>query len=588
VSLQAFFDNFALLEDAPNGVAKLREFILQLAVEGKLVRQDSHDEPAHVLLDAIKANQLRLVIEKAMKVIEVQPLTAVRSFPFSLPNGWQWIRLGSISQKLGAGSTPLGGRNVYQDGGVKFLRSQNVWNDGLKLDGVAHISETIHQDMNGTQVEAGDILLNITGASIGRSSIVPEDLGDANVSQHVSIVRLVNKQLRFFIHLCLISPYIQNSIMQTQVGISREGLSMKNLKDFVLPVPPIEEQKRIVARVGELMRLCDELEARQQVRRESRVRLNNATLAPLNKAASLAPEEFEQASVRLSDNFTALYDSAETVGKLRSTILELAVQGKLVPQDSHDEPASVLLKAIREERDRLIQEKRIKQDKPVPPLTKAEVLFTLPEGWEWSKLDSLCYLITDGTHYTPTYIPSGVPFLSVKDVSGGRIDFSKTRFISPREHEELSKRCKPEFQDILFTKVGTTGIARVVDVKTEFSIFVSLALLKFSKDYLSPYFLELLLNSPLVKNQSERDTQGVGNKNLVLKYIKNFAVPVPPLEEQKRIVAKVNQLMKLCDELEAKLCQAEADSEKLMSAAVQHVLASINEASTGTLAGASA
>src|SRR6266480_4482291 len=163
MSLQTFFNNFALLVDAPNGVAKLRDLILQLAVEGKLVRQDSHDESAHVLLDKIKANRLRLVREKDMKVIEVQPLTAVRSFPFSLPNGWQWIRLGSISQKLGAGSTPLGGRNVYQDDGVKFLRSQNVWNDGLKLDGVAHISEKIHQDMNGTQVESGDILLNITG-----------------------------------------------------------------------------------------------------------------------------------------------------------------------------------------------------------------------------------------------------------------------------------------------------------------------------------------------------------------------------------------------------------------------------------------
>jgi type I restriction enzyme S subunit len=181
-----------------------------------------------------------------------------------------------------------------------------------------------------------------------------------------------------------------------------------------------------------------------------------------------------------------------------------------------------------------------------------------------------------------------VPFLSVKDISGGKIDLGNTRFISPKQHQELSKRCNPEFEDILFTKVGTTGIAKVVDVEAEFSIFVSLALLKFSKEYLSPYFLELLLNSPLVKDQSQRDTQGVGNKNLVLKYIKNFVVPLPPIEEQKRIVAKVNQLMALCDELEAKLRQAEADSEKLLNAAVQHVLASITERSTGILAGVSA
>ncbi len=138
------------------------------------------------------------------------------------------------------------------------------------------------------------------------------------------------------------------------------------------------------------------------------------------------------------------------------------MQGKLVPQDPHDEPASALLEGIRKDKDRLIKEKKIRQDSPVAPLTKDDCLFAVPDRWEWTKLDSLCYLITDGTHYTPTYTPSGVPFLSVKDVTGGKIDFRHTRFISPKEHDALSKRCKPEFENVLFTKVGTTGIAKVI------------------------------------------------------------------------------------------------------------------------------
>lgn len=167
-----------------------------------------------------------------------------------------------------------------------------------------------------------------------------------------------------------------------------------------------------------------------------------------------------------------------------------------------------------------------------------------------------------------------MPFLSVKDVSSGKIDLRSTKFVSPEAHEELIRRCKPEFEDVLLTKVGTTGIAVVVNVDIEFSIFVSLALLKFSKIFVSPYYLELVINSPLVKEQSRRNTQGIGNKNLVLKCIKNFILPLPPLKEQKRIVAKVEQLIKLCDRLEAKLTQSQTDSEKLMETAVRQVLAS--------------
>lgn len=574
MSLQTFFDNFALLADAPNGVAKLRELVLQLAVEGKLISQDSRDEPAYIMLDKIKAKQARLIREKKIKEIDVQPIAEVNNLPFTLPNGWQWTRLGSISQKLGAGSTPLGGRNVYQEKGVKFLRSQNVWNDGLQLNSVAYISEKIHQDMSGTHVEAGDILLNITGASIGRSCCVPDDLDEANVSQHVSIVRLINKQLRFFIHLCIISPYIQDSIMQTQVGISREGLSMRNLKEFVFPIPPLEEQKRIVAKVGELMRLCDELEARQQARCESRVRLNNATLAPFNNAASLAPGEFEQASVRFADNFDALYDSAETVGKLRSTILRLAVQGKLTPQDPNDEPASVLIASIKKEKARLFEEKSIKRDKLSLSIERSDIPFYLPDGWEWARIASVITLKSGSTLAPELELNEGqIPYLKVGDMNltgNEQVITTSSRYV--QRSPAIIKDIIPA-NSIIFPKRGG-AIARNKKrlVRSEIVIDSNTMAMICHKPMLLEYLHLWFMTVDLWQLNSGTSVPQINNKDL-----EPLLIQVPPLAEQKRIVAKVNQLLALCDELETKLRQTEADSEGLMKAAVRDLLASVGK-----------
>ena len=551
MSQQTFFDNFTLIVNAPNGVARLRKLVLQLAIRGKLAPQDSRDEAATLLAKRILQERVRLTGRIESTTIEEQPRIQQDEKPYSLPNTWIWQRLEDVFYPISVGQNKIKSSELHQSGKFPVVDQGKKYIAGYTDD------ESKLIKIPGPVIIFGDHTCELKFI----------DFDFVAGADGVKILRPIE----------VYEPYFFR-VVQT-FGVVERGYSRhyKFFLDNLFPVAPLEEQKRIVAKIDELMRLCDELEEREQVKRKSRMRLNNVILKPLNKAHSLAPEEFEQASVRLSDNFGSLYDSVDTVGKLRSTILQLAVQGKLVPQNLNAVPATVLLQGIRKEKDQLIKEGKIKPDRPVPSLTKADVLFSPPQGWEWSKLDSLCNLITDGTHYTPTYVSSGIPFLSVKDISGGKIDFSNTKFISQEEHAALSKRCKPEFEDILFTKIGTTGIAKVVDVESEFSIFVSLALLKFSKNYLSPYFLELLLNSPLVRAQSERDTQGVGNKNLVLKYIKNFVVPIPPLEEQKLIVAKTNQFMMLCDELETKLGQAETGSENLMSAAVQHVLSLTTE-----------
>jgi type I restriction enzyme S subunit len=319
------------------------------------------------------------------------------------------------------------------------------------------------------------------------------------------------------------------------------------------------------------MKLCDEFEARQKKKRETRILINNAALNKLLTADT--PETFTKNWQRIGDNFDLLYSAPENIGKLRQAILQLAVMGKLVPQNANDEPAAVLLERIKKEKERLVKEGKVRKEKSLePPIKDNEIPYDLPKGWEWVKLDWICNQITDGTHHTPTYISNGVPFLSVKDISSGRFDLTNTKFISHGEHQQLIKRCYPEFNDVLLTKVGTTGIAKVIDIDIEFSIFVSVALLKISKYLLSPYYIELVINSPLVKEQSKNNTQGVGNKNLVLRCIKSFDLPLPPLAEQKRIVTKVDKLMKLCDELETKLTQTQTEREKIINAAVKQLL----------------
>jgi type I restriction enzyme, S subunit len=188
-----------------------------------------------------------------------------------------------LAHKLGAGSTPLGGKTVYQAEGVAFVRSQNVYNDGLRLADVARISRATHERMSGTHVQAHDILLNITGASIGRCAIVPDDFVEGNVSQHVAIIRLVLKDIRAFVHLSLISPLFQELIEDVQVGVSREGRSMQRLRQFPILLPPLPEQHRIVARVEDLAAVCDRLEAAQAERDRRRDRVVAAALRRLNQ-----------------------------------------------------------------------------------------------------------------------------------------------------------------------------------------------------------------------------------------------------------------------------------------------------------------
>ena len=497
----------------------LRKSILQMAIQGKLVLQNSADEPASVLLQKIRAEKEKLIKEgkierdKTDSVIfkgedgkfyektgkEVKDIT--EDVDFELPQGWELIRLSNIAE-LGSGFTPklseLSNKgevpyfkvsDMNTEGNEKYLMTSNLYYVGGQ--GKIWDSGTIVFPKNG-----GAVFTNKKRILI-KKSVVDLNTGTFKPSNYIYLgyAYLVFQSIDFRKHF---------------KGTALPTINSNFMNNLLFGLPPYEEQKRIVEAIEKFEPLLSEYDKLEQ------------------QAEKLDGEIFD---------------------KLKKSILQYAIQGKLVPQDSSDEPASVLLSKIKAEKEKLIKEGKIKKEKPLSPITDSEKPFDIPDSWQWVRLGELATKFTDGTHSTPKYVLAGVPFLSVKDMSRGFLDFSNTKFISEEEHEILYKRCNPEKGDLLITKVGTTGIPVIVDTDKQFSLFVSVALMKFSKRYLDVNFLKELINSPLVQQQAQENTRGVGNKNWVLDDIRNTIVPLLPLNEQKRIVARIEQLFAEIDKI---------------------------------------
>jgi type I restriction enzyme S subunit len=272
----------SLFNDQNILIPHLRQLIIQEAIQGKLTaewrKQNPNVEPASELLERIKAEKDMLVKEKKIK--KEKPLTPIlqSEIPFELPEGWEWCRLGDICSKTGSGSTPLGGKSVYLKEGIKFIRSQNVYNESLVLQDIAYISEATNKIMSNTIVLPNDLLLNITGGSIGRCCVVPSNFDEANISQHVAIIRLLQTLSNAYLHKVICSSYFQDIILKVQTGAGREGLP-KNKMDLILcPIPPLAEQQVIIEKVEILLEKCNQLQTGIETQNEHSKNLLKALL----------------------------------------------------------------------------------------------------------------------------------------------------------------------------------------------------------------------------------------------------------------------------------------------------------------------
>ena len=252
-----------------------------------------------------------------------------------------------------------------------------------------------------------------------------------------------------------------------------------------------------------------------------------------------------------------------TPEQLKASILQYAIQGKLIEQRPEEGTGEELYQQIVKNRELLIERKVVKRDKRTETAIDTNAIpFDVPENWKWVSLGSILNKLTDGTHKTPKYTTDGIKFVSVKDMSNGVLSLENTKFISEEEHQELYARCNPEKGDILLSKVGTTGVPAIVNTTEQFSLFVSVALLKFDRECIDLKFLYYMLMSPLVQTQATENTRGVGNKNWVLDAIANTMVVLPPLAEQKRIVIKVEELLPYVDRYAAAYEKLEQFNDK--------------------------
>jgi type I restriction enzyme, S subunit len=568
VSLQTFFNNFAFLADAPNGVAILRDLVLRLAIQGQLVPQEASDEPASKLIERILEERWKKAEEIESKLPSPLPPIPLDEMPFKLPNGWAWERLGNLGDtNIGLTYSP---KDISSDG-VPVLRSGNIQNGKLDLSNLVRVALDPKPSV---LVTVGDLLIcarNGSRALVGKAAIIDRLVERTAFGAFMAVFRSrMNPYLYYFIA----SPLFRHMIDEVSTTTINQ-ITQANLRSTIAPVPPLAEQERIVAKLDELMGICDELDSRQQARRKSRVRLNNVTLALLNKAALLAPKDFEQASMRLSANFSSLYDSVDCVAKLRSTILQLAVQGKLVRQDPKEEQATYLLKAIEEERKKLVTISELKKLDPTREFDSDKLQLSLPEGWAWTRLGEISLKLGAGS--TPLggrsiYREDGIKFLRSQNVWNGGLRLDRVAYVSEEIHQDMSgTQVQPG--DVLLNITGASiGRSSLVPEDIgEANVSQHVSIIRLVDKRLR-FFIHLCIISPYIQDSIMQTQVGISREGLSMRSLKEFVLPIPPLEEQKRIVAKTNQLMTLCDELEDKLRKAESHSEDLMSAAVQHVL----------------
>ncbi|MDL1977490.1 MAG: restriction endonuclease subunit S, partial [Deltaproteobacteria bacterium] len=551
--LNMLFDNYDLLMDSPNSTVKMRKLILQLAVQGKLVEQDPNDEPASELLKRIKAEKKKLITEGKIKKQKHLPPITEEEIPYELPQGWEWVRLDDICSYIQRGRGPK-----YVDNSEFPVVSQKCiqWH-GFQIEKVRFIDPaSLNKYAKERFLQTGDLLWNSTGTgTIGRLCVYIHDdnpYDKVMADSHVTIVRPIMITSEYLFSF-LASPTIQDGFEDRASGTTNQiELSTSTVKNQVIPLAPLAEQERIVAKVDQLMHLCDQLDACQEKASTKYESLNDAALEKLLSSKTI--DEFTNHWQFICNKFDLIYNGPAHVNKLRQAILQLAVHGKLSPQDPNDEPAGELLKRIKAEKEKLIAEGKIKKQKPLPPITEDEILYKLPQGWEWVRLCEIGHICGGGTpsKNKGEYWEGDITWISPKDMRAERITKSELH-ISQSALDKTSINMIPKGSVLIVARSGILKRMLPVSINDiECTVNQDLKVLIPYQNEINRYLLILLKgHEKLILTKLVKKGMTVQS----LEYSKFFQYPfsLPPFAEQKRIVAKVDQLMHLCDELETRL-----------------------------------
>ena len=564
---EMLLEHFDLLATAPGGVARLRELILTLAVQGKLVPQDPSDEPASVLLQKIRAEKDRLIAEGKIKRDKPLPPITDEEKPFELPRGWEWVRLGNLLP-FRIGRTPSSKDPQFWSGsGHSWVSIADMDHFGVVDHTQRKLTERGAAQFGYEPLPVGTLLMSFK-LTIGKIAVlgIPAYHNEAIVSFH-PLIGLDTEFLKFILPSVAKTGSSKNALMG-------QTLNTESLSNLILALPSTAEQSRIVTRVEELMHLCDALEAKGKLDAAQHTQLVQTLLGTLTDSAS--PAELAANWQRVAEHFDLLLDRPEAVDALEQTILQLAVRGLLVPQDPSDKPASVLLQKIRAEKDRLIAKGKIKRDKPLVPIADEEKPFELPVGWEWVRIAEICSVVTDGEHATPERCAdsSQVPLVTAKNVRSEVMDYTVTDYVPKSVAEQCWRRCKPKAGDILMVSVGATlGRLSVLRDPVDMVLVRSVTVLRPVHEGVNVSYLALQLMTPLTQAEIWGSVKQSAQPCLYLAKSAALKVALPPLDEQSRIVARVEELRQFCADLRQRLTASRTTQGHLAEALVEHLAA---------------
>ena len=483
----------------------LKNSILQRAIEGKLVPQRKEEGTAKELLAEIRAEKARLIKEKKIKKSKPLPEITDEEKPFDIPESWEWVRLDTVTREIGDIDHKMPQTNPM--GSIPFISPKDFTPTSIDFSNAKRIGKDDYNRLaKKTTPEKGDIIFPRYG-TIGVTRRVMTNRKFIVSYSCCTIKMLSNSMDADYIDFVLKSPLIKNEIHKYVNKTTQPNVGLKSIKMFLFPLPPLAEQHRIVAKLEEIQSDID--------------------------AYDKAQTKLQAIEQRFPDD-------------MKKSLLQYAIEGKLVPQRKEEGTAKDLLAEIRAEKARLVKEKKIKKSKPLPEITDDEKPFDIPDSWEWVRLDEVID-VRDGTHDTPPYYPTGIPLITSKNLSNGKLEFTNVKYISKQDADNINKRSRVDIGDILFAMIGSIGNPVIVNDNREFCI-KNIALFKqISPKLMNMKYIYFILVF------AQRKLKGIASGGvqsfISLRVFRRYIIPIPPLAEQHRIVAKLEELLPLCQQL---------------------------------------
>lgn len=538
------------------GTKKLRELILELAVRGKLVSQDPNDEPASKLLERIAAEKEQLIKDKKIKKQKPLPPIADGEKPFNPSKNWAWARFSNLPIQYSVGLDK--GKSLQSaDKEYRYFKMNNIGNEGgYDLNEITFVDAT-PLEVEKYSLKQFDFLFNTRNSKelVGKTCVFKGN-NEPPILYNNNILRaeFLMPALALFLDVWMRSPSGKLELESLKSGTTNVwAIYQGKLETLVCPIPPLEEQKRIVAKVDELMALCDQLEAQTNASIEAHQLLVKTLLETLTNAKDA--DELNESWQRISEHFDVLFTTEDSIDQLKQTILQLAVMGKLVRQDPNDEPASELLERTATEKEQLIKDKKIKKQKPLPPISEDEKPFDLPDGWEWCRLQDVAYVFA-GNSFKSQDFSEGEGAKVIKITNAGVNQLIETNDCLPFDFLKEYPNYIVHEGDLIIalTRPYISSGLKVSECPASYHNSLLNQRVAAIRILTGTRFTFKFLKSQFVLKLYQKRFSGSGlQPNLKMNDLTELVVPIPPKHEQKRIVAKVDELIEFCDALSTKL-----------------------------------